>query len=293
MWNCASSPAVFPGRMKGRQMRSISAQSVTELGGQTSILARQKRDHIKLDDLLRRLAVVPPEGQAAVLLDIYRLVFPHAFAEEAVLWPVIRRVLPEGHALTLRVEREHQQINELVAELEALEPGSPDYARVLDRVVQLLCEDVRDEEADLLPRLQARLSPSQLRLVGIAWELVRAIAPTRAHPIVARRPPGNVLSALPLAILDRCRDLVDSRLQHGDGASTAALRSLGTALKSASHAVERLPGMKRGEDPSTRVSGGSRAGWAPAAFLAAGAGSAALILAWRRRQRRAADAGAG
>ncbi len=274
-------------------MKSISAQSVTELGGQISVLARQKRDHIELDGLLTRLSQVPPEGQAAVLLDMYRLVFPHAFAEEAVLWPVIRRVLPEGHALTLRVEQEHQQINALVADLETLEPGSPEYGQVLDRVVQLLREDVRDEEAELLPRLQEKLSPSQLRRVGIAWELVRAIAPTRAHPVVSRRPPGNVLSALPLAVLDRFRDLVDARLNQGPGTNAAALRALSAALKRASHSVERLPGLKRGEDPSTRVPGNRRAGWAPAAFLAAGAGSAALILAWRRRQRRPAEAWAG
>jgi hypothetical protein len=265
-------------------MRSISAQSVTELGGRSSILARQKRDHIKLDGLLQRLSEVPANGHGAVLLDIYRLVFPHAFAEEAVLWPVIRRRLPEGHTLTLQVEVEHQRINELVAELEALEAGSPAHQRVLVQLVELLREDVRDEEAELLPRLQASLSASQLRLVGIVWEIVRAIAPTRAHPIVARRPPGNVLSALPLAILDRCRDLVDARLQNGAGTAAPVLRAGSRALTRASRKVERLPGMRRGEDPATRVPRSNAGAWHPAAFLAAGAGSAALILAWRRRQ---------
>ena len=269
-------------------MRSISAQSITELGGQSSVLARQKRDHIKLDGLLQRLNEVPAEGHGAVLLDIYRLVFPHAFAEEAVLWPLIRRVLPDGDPLTLQVELEHQRINALVTELEALEPGSPAYEQVLVQVVQLLREDVRDEEDELLPLLQAKLSASQLRLVGILWEIVRAIAPTRAHPIVSRRPPGNVLSALPLALLDRCRDLVDARLQPGAATVAPVLRAVSLALTRASHAVEHFPGLKRGEDPSTRVAGRKGAGWGPAASLALGAGSAALILAWNRRRRRVA-----
>lgn len=267
-------------------MRSISTQSISELGGRSSILARQKRDHIKLDGLLRRLTETPANGQGAVLLDIYRLVFPHAFAEEAVLWPLIRRVLPEGDPLTLQVELEHRRINALVTGLEALQPGSPAHDEVLVQVVGLLREDVRDEEDELLPRLQATLSVPQLRLVGILWEVVRAIAPTRAHPIVSRRPPGNVLSALPLALLDRCRDLVDSRLQPGPGRAAPVLRAVSTALARASHSVERFPGMKRGEDPSTRVAGRSGAGWAPATSLALGAGSAALILAWHRRRRR-------
>jgi hemerythrin superfamily protein len=264
-------------------MQSIAAQNLFELGGQGSILARQKRDHVKLDRLLQRLGETPPRGQGAVLLDIYRLVFPHAFAEEAVLWPAIRRLLPDGEALTLQVELEHQQINELVTELEALEPGSPQHQQILAQVVHLLREDVRDEEDALLPRLQEKLSPSQLRRLGIAWEIVRAIAPTRAHPIVSRRPPGNVLSALPLALLDRLRDLADGQLQQGAGRATPVLRPLSHALRRASHAVERLPGMKRGEHPATRATG-RRSFLGPAA---AGLTLAALVLASRRSGERA------
>jgi hemerythrin superfamily protein len=263
-------------------MRSLAAQSVVEMGGPGSVLVRQKRDHVRLDGLLERLDAVPAEGQDAVLLQIYRLVFPHAFAEEAVLWPVIRRVLPEGHTLTLQVELEHQRINELVTELEALEPGSLAHRQVLGQVVELLREDVRDEEDALLPRLQEKLSAPQLRRLGVAWEIVRAIAPTRAHPIVARRPPGNVLSALPLALIDRLRDLFDAKARGG-GAAAPALRRVGSALAGAAHAVERLPGMRSGEDPATRVGPGRRVPWGAVALVAAGAGSAAFLFASRQR----------
>jgi hypothetical protein len=169
-------------------MRSLARQSVAEMGGRMSVLTRQKSDHVRLDHLLRLLADTPAARQDLVLLEIYRLVFPHAFAEEAVLWPVIRRVLPDGHALTLRVELEHQEINELVARVESLPAGSAERQRVLDRVVALLQADVRDEEDLLLPRLQQKLDAPQLRRLGLVWEAVRQIAPTRAHPIVARRP---------------------------------------------------------------------------------------------------------
>jgi hypothetical protein len=254
------------------------------MGGRGSVLARQKRDHIELDRLLHRLGEAAPAEQPPVLLSIYRLVFPHAFAEEAVLWPVIRRVLPDGHQLTLQVEIEHQQINALVTRLEALPPGSPEYGQVLDRVVELLREDVRDEEDALLPRLQARLSPAQLRLLGLAWEAVRLIAPTRAHPIVARRPPGNVLSALPLALLDRLRDMADARLHRRPAALGGTLGRASAALARASHAVERLPGMRSGEDPATGVARSGGSGWiAAAALLAVAGASAGWVLTRSRR----------
>ncbi len=273
-------------------MKSLAEQNVAELGGRGSVLSRQKRDHIRLDRLLQELGTVGANRQDAVLRRIYRLVFPHAFAEESVLWPVMRRVLPDGEELTLRVEREHQEINELVTRIEALEPGSPERRQLLDRAVRLLQQDVRDEEDLLLPRLQARLSGPRLQLLGLAWDAVRRIAPTRAHPIVSRRPPGNVLAALPLALLDRCRDGVDGVLDRGGGPAAGALGALSAGLTKASHAVERLPGMRLGEQPATRRGRRAGAGWAVAAFLAAASASAAVALAVRRRQPAAAGGSA-
>ncbi len=234
-------------------MKSLAHQNLTELGGATSVLARQKRDHIYLDQLLNELEDLPPQQQQPVLLKMYGLVFPHAFAEEAVLWPVIRKVLPDGHELTLKVELEHQEINELVVRFEALDTFSPERPQVLERIINLLRTDVRDEEDELLPRLQTQLTPLELQRLGTTWELVRKIAPTRAHAIVSRRPPGNVLSALPLSLIDRGRDFADTLLYRGAGAFNPPLRALSLGLREASHLVERLPGMKRGEDPATRV----------------------------------------
>jgi hypothetical protein len=264
-------------------MRSIADQSVDEMGGRGSVLTRQKRDHIELDRLLKRLDVVPEERQDEVLLDIYRLVFPHAFAEESVLWPVMRRVLPDGEELTLRVELEHQRINELVGRLEALPPGSPERRALLDEVVPLLQADVRDEEDLLLPRLQERLSKGKLRRLGWAWDAVRRVAPTRAHPVVSRRPPGNVLAALPLSVLDRSRDFIDARRHRRPDA--AGLTRASDVLARAAHAVERWPGMRSGENRATRI-GRGRIGWG--AVLAFAAGTATVTLLRRRKSSAAA-----
>ena len=231
--------------------RSLAEQDVLELGGRLSVLTRQKSDHVRLDQLLHELDATPADRQDPVLRRIYRLVFPHAFAEESVLWPVLRRILPDGPALTLEIEQEHQEVNELVTRLEQLAPDDPGRPAVLDRLVEVLREDVRDEEDQLLPELQGRVSPGRLRTLGLAWEAVRRVAPTRAHPVVARRPPGNVVAALPLSVLDRARDAVDAVLQSGPSRGGAALERVSRTLTRASHAVEHTPVMRRGEDPST------------------------------------------
>ncbi len=230
--------------------RSLAVQTVDELGGAGSVLARQRRDHVRLDRLLHQLGTTTGTAQEEVLQRIDRLVFSHAFAEETVLWPVIRRVLPDGDELTLRIEEEHQEVNELVAELEGVGHDDPRRAELLARLVTVLQEDVRDEEDVMLPRLQERLTPEELRRLGARWALMARIAPTRPHPTVSRRPPGNALSGLPLSLLDRTRDAVDAAVRRIPAAAPAG-RAVSAGLAVLAGLVERVPASRRGDQGSS------------------------------------------
>ncbi|MFD8150959.1 hemerythrin domain-containing protein [Streptomyces sp. NPDC059720] len=187
--------------------RTIEEQSVEELGGQASVLARQRRDHAEMDRLMGRYGSLPPgEDREKVLKDLVQLVFSHAFAEETVLWPALRRSVPDGEELTSRVEEEHQEINDLVADIERLEPGSPEREEKVERAFALIRQDIQDEEGLLLPRLQEAVDTDRLRKLGTAWETMRRTAPTHPHPVIPRRPPGNTVLGVPLSLYDRTRD---------------------------------------------------------------------------------------
>ncbi|MGY1740838.1 MULTISPECIES: hemerythrin domain-containing protein [unclassified Blastococcus] len=231
--------------------RSIADQSESDLGGPGSVLTRQRRDHVRLDELLHELDGTTGREQEEVLQRIDRLVFAHAFAEEAVLWPAVRRALPDGEELTLRIEQEHQEVNELVAALEEGGLDDPQRPARLARLVEVLREDVRDEEDLLLPRLQERLDPHELRRLGRQWELVRRVSPTRPHPTVARRPPGNALSALPLSVLDRTRDLVDAGVRRGPARLAPVGEAVSRGLAGVAALVERTPPARHGDRPPT------------------------------------------
>ena len=111
-------------------MRSLAEESEAELGGRLSVLQRQKQDHVVLDRLLEELRSSSGSDQDEVLRRVPRSAIKAAFAEEPVLWPAIRRALPDGQELTSRVEEEHQEINAAVARLE---PTDPDVAEHLAR----------------------------------------------------------------------------------------------------------------------------------------------------------------
>ncbi|MBC9226541.1 hemerythrin domain-containing protein [Aeromicrobium sp. 636] len=240
-------------------MTSLALQTQDQMGGPLSVLTRQKKDHVRLDRLLNELAEAPPGPvEDRVLREIARLVFPHAFAEESVLWPVMRRVLPDGETLTLQVEQEHQEVNELWTSLEELAPDDPRREPILERLTRVLQEDVRDEEDELFPRLQERVSERQLQALGLAWEIVRRISPTRPHPVVARRPPGNALAALPLTLTDRGRDNLDRLAQRSERFRDPAERASAALARLAGH-IEDLPIMRTGERSSTSREPGTEA----------------------------------
>jgi hemerythrin superfamily protein len=233
---------------------SIAGQDVDALGGPGSILVRQRRDHERLHELVGRVRATDGEAQDEVLTQLCRLVFPHAFAEEAVLFPAARKALAvEGDALSEGIEQEHQEIDEVYAALERSRRGDPGREALIERAIALLDRDVREEEDELLPRLRAHLDDRELRRLGLAWELVRRTAPTRAHPVVSRRPPGQTLSALPLTVLDRSRDQLDRLARRAPAPVATASSAVSRALGAVAGVVEHLPPFPRGERPSTHT----------------------------------------
>jgi hypothetical protein len=100
----------------------------------------------------------------------------------------------------------------------------------------------------MFPRLQEALDAKALRRLGLQWEVARRVSPTRPHPTVSRRPPGNAVSGLPLSLLDRSRDLVDAGVQRAPDRLAPAGRVVSSGLAAVAGWVERVPLSRRGDD---------------------------------------------
>ena len=178
-----------------------------------NIVTLQRKDHARMEQLLRSY-----ESHSADRFRLYaqivQLVTTHAFAEETVLFPAARRLLPQSDSLTQDIEAKHQQVNELMIEMHALEPGEPGFEERAARLFGLLRADAREEEDVLLTALVAATDERHLQSIGATWAAARLTAPNRPHPRVSRRPPGNMLAGLPLALIDRARRLFERRREH-------------------------------------------------------------------------------
>jgi hypothetical protein len=158
-----------------------------------------------------------------------------------------------GRASILARQRaDHARLDRLMARArETAAAGGIAHQVALRAVARLVFTHAFAEEDELLPRLQQLLTPRELRLLGFQWELVRRVSPTRPHPLVSRRPPGQALSALPLTLLDRARDLLQRLEEITRCRFTVPLSTADRYLAAASEAVERIPVLQRGERSET------------------------------------------
>jgi hemerythrin superfamily protein len=237
--------------------RSVAEQSEAERGGERSILSRQSSDHSDLQELmLAHDAATDPARRGALLAEVADRALRHAFAEETVLFPAYRQYLPSsGDVVTAHIESEHQAVNDSLKRLQDIDPQDPAYAELVSSTFEVIRDDARNEEDILLPQLQQVLTEDGLRKLGDAWEVARRTAPTRPHPKISRRPPGNVLAAPFLAVSDRVKDAVDAAGGARQVLRSAAIGMLagaaGVAAMTASEKVEqRYTGRKSSYVPN-------------------------------------------
>jgi hemerythrin superfamily protein len=207
--------------------RSVAEQSEAERGGERSILSRQSADHRDLNDLMQaHEAATDPARLAELLAGLAERALRHAFAEETVLFPAYRQYLPDSaDVVSAHIENEHEAVNDSLQRLQDIDPQDPVYADLVSSTFQLIRDDARNEEDLLLPQLQQVLTEDALRTLGDAWEVARRTSPTRPHPKISRRPPGNVLAGPFLAVSDRVKDAVDS-----SGGARQLVRSAGIGM---------------------------------------------------------------
>jgi len=138
--------------------------------------------------------------------NIVRELVVHASIEQSVLYPTIRRELPDLESDVLEALEEHDVVTWELSELDGLDPAAERF----DPKVRVLMENVRhhvkEEEGDLFPAVRAGLGRDRLHDLGDELQAARGVAPTRPHPRSPDSPPASVVPDLVAHVVDRARD---------------------------------------------------------------------------------------
>ncbi len=180
--------------------------TVNDTSTQPDAIQLLTTDHAEVEQMFK-LIESSPQGQSLdePVEGVIRELSIHAAIEEQVLYPAMRKALPDGESLVQEAIDEHQQVKETLAAIERTQ--APDERRAL---LMNLMTDVRhhveEEETELFPRLQAAVGAEELQDMGSKLAAAKKMAPTHPHPNAPNTPPGNIVGGAAAAVMDKARD---------------------------------------------------------------------------------------
>lgn len=169
-------------------------------------------DHRMVEQLFRDYdAAASAEQRRGVAEVLIREVSKHAALEELMVYPLAKKVLPDGPDEIDRHLAEHMTVKKLLLELDRLSKGDPQIETTMSELHGNIVDHVQEEEGVLFPQLREHVDEQALRELGQALDQGKHTAPTRPHPAAPTEPPALTLAAPVAAIYDRMRDRLQGR----------------------------------------------------------------------------------
>ena len=163
----------------------------------------------ELDALSGRTGADDLERKRALVDEVTIGIVKHAVAEETQVYPHVEADVDREEAE--RSKHEHAEAEETMKRLERMDPEDPRF----DGEVATLAREIREHAAHEEGRMFAELRqafPAE-RLVEMARDVerVKAIAPTRPHPLTPNEAGVRTVLGPVASLLDHLRDAVSGR----------------------------------------------------------------------------------
>ncbi|MEU9556203.1 hemerythrin domain-containing protein [Streptomyces fumanus] len=183
------------------------------MGHGGNVIDELTTDHREVAELFGKIEALPSGHKDRKLYadQVTMELVRHSVAEEAYLYPAVRRHVPGGDAIADKELEEHAEAEQLMKDLERHEPDDPEFDRLVTRLMREIRAHIADEEGNLFPRLREACSPEALNELGDKVRQAKKTAPTRPHPAAPDKPPMNKIVAPGAGLVDRVRDALTGR----------------------------------------------------------------------------------
>ncbi|MFE1440475.1 hemerythrin domain-containing protein [Streptomyces sp. NPDC058739] len=170
-------------------------------------------DHREVEQLFARIEALPPGAEDRKLYadQVTMELVRHSVAEEAYLYPAVRKHLPNGDALADREIEDHSKAERIMKDLESCGADDPRFDALITSLMTEVRAHLAEEESTLFPGLRASCPPEALDDLGDKVRMAKKAAPTRPHPSTPSTPPANKLLAPGIGMVDRMRDALTGR----------------------------------------------------------------------------------
>ncbi|MGW2211087.1 hemerythrin domain-containing protein [Streptomyces sp. NPDC001781] len=127
------------------------------------------QDHRRMEDLFRQMRSVEAD-RAAALQEFAHLLVAHALAEEAEVYPALKRYRNIDDEEVEHGEHEHDEGNEaLLHLLEVREVGSEEWDSRLEELVEAITHHTDEEERTILNGARENVAMSRREELGAAF----------------------------------------------------------------------------------------------------------------------------
>ncbi|HEX8129996.1 MAG TPA: hemerythrin domain-containing protein [Pyrinomonadaceae bacterium] len=125
-----------------------------------------KNDHAKVSSLFDR---IEPATDAATRQQLFTQLKQeldlHAHVEETILYPALKAAA-ETRDITEEAYEEHQEVKDLLAELEATPPDSEEWSDMILELRENVEHHVEEEEGEMFTKAREVLSAQQINEIG-------------------------------------------------------------------------------------------------------------------------------
>jgi hemerythrin-like domain-containing protein len=182
---------------------------MTDPTTQQDAIALLTTDHAEVEQMFHQIeALSEAEARAKLAAGIIRELSVHAAIEEQVLYPAMRKALPDGETLVQEAIDEHQQVKETLAAIERADSAT-ERDPLLVRLIGNVRHHVEAEETELFPKLRASVTTAELKEMGAKLAAAKKLAPTHPHPNAPNTPPGNLVGGVAAGVIDKARDALN------------------------------------------------------------------------------------
>lgn len=181
-------------------------------GDVVDILTADHREMVGLLEMIENTA--DAEERRSLADSAIAEVVRHSVAEELFVYPVYEREVPDGADEVEHDKEEHQELEEVMKELEGLDAGSAEFIATVKRFKELLDHHADDEESDQFPKMRKHISAEDLVDLGRKVEAAKKIAPTRPHPGSPHSELFHMTLGPGVGMVDRLRDALSGRAKN-------------------------------------------------------------------------------
>ncbi len=125
-----------------------------------------KEDHQELEAVFKKLESAEPDQIQALLQQVAQLLIPHSKAEEQVVYPAIKEIVPSEGSDVDDGLAEHQHVEETLKELLGSDPEAPGVDGLIAAMIGEVRHHVEEEEQEILPAFVEAASNQQLSDLG-------------------------------------------------------------------------------------------------------------------------------